>query len=171
MRRAALTIGACVLALFATFAFAPVASAHSALVGSDPADGASVAVGPPTVTLTFNEPLQESFPALTVVGPDRNYWQEGEPTVTGRTISTSLRELGPAGEYLINYRVTSADGHPVEGQLRFTLTAAGQGTPGASVDSDTSSSSSGIPVWPFIVGGVVLFGAGLAFALRPQRKK
>lgn len=170
MRRAALTLAACVLAAVATLAFASVASAHSALVGSDPADGSSVAVGPPTVTLSFNEPLQESFQALTVVGPDRNYWQQGDPTITGSTISTSLRELGPVGEYLINYRVTSADGHPIEGQLRFTLTTAGQGTPGASVDSDTSSSS-GFPVWPFIVGGVVLFAAGLAFALRPRRKK
>lgn len=171
MRRAALTIGACLVALLVTFALAPTASAHSALVGSDPADGASVNTGPPTVTLTFNEPLQESFPALTVVGPDQNYWQQGEPTITGRNISTPLRELGPAGEYLVNYRVTSADGHPVEGQLKFTLTTAGKGTPGASAASDDSSSSSGIPVWPFIVGGVLLFVVGLAFALRPQRKK
>jgi methionine-rich copper-binding protein CopC len=170
VRRVALTIGAFTLALLATLAFTPMASAHSALVGSDPANGASVSAGPPTVTLTFNEPLQESFPALTVVGPDRNYWQDGEPTVTGRTVSTQLRELGPAGEYLINYRVTSADGHPVEGQLSFTLTTAGQGTPGASVDDDESSSS-GIPVWPFLVAAVVLFVGGLAVAFRLQRRK
>ena len=81
-----------------------------------------------------------------------------------------MRELGPTGTYLINYRITSADGHPVEGQLDFELTVAGSGTPGPAVDADDSSSS-GIPVWPFIVGGVVVFGAGLAFALRPQRKK
>ncbi|PXW30528.1 UNVERIFIED_CONTAM: hypothetical protein DES50_1074 [Williamsia faeni] len=170
MRRIALALSALLLAVLAGFATAPVASAHATLVSSDPADGASLAVGPATVTLTFNEPMQESFPALTVVGPDGHYWQSGAPTVTGRTMSAPVSELGPVGEYAINYRVTSADGHPVEGRLTFTLTAAGQGTPGAAVD-DNDSSSSGVPVWPFIVGAVVLFVGGLAFALRPLRKK
>jgi copper resistance protein C len=170
VRRVALVLSALILAALAGFATAPIASAHATLVGSDPADGSSLAVGPERVTLTFNEPMQEGFPALTVVGPDRHYWQSGEPTVTGRTVSAPVSELGPAGEYVVNYRVTSADGHPVEGRLTFTLTAEGQGTPGASVDED-GSSDSGIPVWPFIVAAVVLFAGGLAFALRPQRKK
>lgn len=170
MRRAGLLLGALILTVLAGFATAPVASAHAALVSSDPADGSSLAVGPPRVTLTFNEPMQESFPSLTVVGPDGHYWQSGDATVTGRTMSAPVSELGPAGVYTINYRVTSADGHPVEGRLTFTLTTEGQGTPGAAVD-EGGSSSSGVPVWPFIVGAVVLFAGGLAFALRPQRKK
>jgi methionine-rich copper-binding protein CopC len=171
MRRLALVIGALLVSVCAAVAWAPVASAHSSLVSSDPSNGASLATGPATVTLTFNEPIQESYATLKVIGPDKHYWEDGEPTVTGRSVSVPVRELGPAGEYLINYRITSADGHPVEGQLTFELTTAGSGTPGAAVDAGSSSSSSGIPVWPFIVGGVVVFAGGLAFALRPQRKK
>lgn len=169
MRRVVLTLGAVVFAVLAGIAGTPIASAHAALISSDPADGASLTVGPSKVTLTFNEPMQESFPSLTVVGPDEHYWQSGEATVTGRTMSAPVSELGPTGVYTINYRVTSADGHPVEGRLTFTLTTEGQGTPGEAVDD--GDSSSGVPVWPFIVGAVVLFAGGLAFALRPQRKK
>jgi methionine-rich copper-binding protein CopC len=170
VRRVALVIGALLMTLGAALAWAPVASAHSSLVGSDPADGASLPTGPATVKLTFNEPIQESYATLKVVGPDEHYWQDGQPTVTGRSVSVPVRTLGPAGTYLINYRITSADGHPVEGQVGFELTAAGSGTPGPAIDAG-GSSSSGIPVWPFIVGGVIVFGGGLAFALRPHRKK
>lgn len=170
MRRLTFSIVALMMTVLTAVVWAPTASAHSALIGSDPADGAPLAAGPAAVTLTFNEPVQKNYAVLKVVGPDEHYWQDGEPTVTGRTVTVPVRELGPAGTYLINYRITSADGHPVEGQLDFELTVAGSGTPGPAVDADASSSS-GIPVWPFIVGGVVVFGAGLAFALRPQRRK
>jgi hypothetical protein len=36
---------------------------------------------------------------------------------------------------------------------------------------DDESSSSGIPVWPFLVAAVVLFVGGLAVAFRLQRRK
>ena len=77
--------------------------------------------------LTFNEPMQEQFAVLTVVGPDGNFWQDGKATVDGPRLSVVLRPLGPVGTYTVNYRITSADGHPVEGQRRFTLTVAGTG--------------------------------------------
>jgi copper resistance protein C len=155
-------------------------SAHSAPVSSNPADGASVEAGPERVSITFNEPLQTSFPALTVVGPDGNLWSKGTPSVDSATVSVPVGELGPAGLYKIGYRVTSADGHPVRGELTFTLTKAGTGTPGPKAstqnnNSDGGDGSNGIPLWVFIVGAVVLFGGGLAFALfggksrKPQR--
>ncbi|WP_433197228.1 copper resistance CopC family protein [Nocardia sp. CA-107356] len=155
------------------------AAAHSSPVSSVPADGASIDTGPERVSITFNEPLQTSFPALTVVGPDGNLWSKGDPTVDGPTVSVAVGELGPTGVYKIGYRVTSADGHPVKGELTFTLTKAGNGTPGPSASSRNSSGdkadSEGIPLWIFIVGAVILFGGGLAFALfggrgrKPQR--
>jgi methionine-rich copper-binding protein CopC len=155
------------------------AAAHSTPVSSVPADGASIETGPERASITFNEALQTSFPALTVVGPDGNLWSRGSPTVDGPTVSVAVGDLGPTGVYKIGYRVTSADGHPVKGELTFTLTKAGNGTPGPKASSQNSSGddtdSSGIPLWVFIVGAVVLFGGGLAFALfggrsrKPQR--
>jgi copper resistance protein C len=147
-----------------------VAGAHSAVVGVDPETGSSIAAGPEQVTVTFNEPLQTSFAALTVVGPDGNLWSKGDPTVSGPTISVPVGELGPVGEYTIAYRVTSADGHPVSGTSTFTLTEEGSGTPGAAAGSSSESSddSGSVPLWPFVVAGVVVFGGGLAFALRKR---
>ncbi|MGA6203647.1 copper resistance CopC family protein [Nocardia testacea] len=148
-------------------ALAGPAAAHSAVVGSDPADGATVEVGPQRATITFNEPLQPDFPAMTVVGPDGNLWSKGEPVVDGRNLSVEVGELGPAGEYRMAFRVTSADGHVVNGERAFTLSKAGNGTPGpaANARGADGGSGGGIPVWVYIVGAVVLFGGGLAFAL------
>ena len=69
------------------------------------------------------------FAAMTVVGPDANLWSIGDPRVQGAVISIGVRPLGPAGTYTVNYRVTSADGHPVSGSWSFQLTTAGRGTP------------------------------------------
>lgn len=153
---------------------AQAASAHSALVGSDPADGASTATGPATVALTFNEAVQPGFTTVTVVGPGGNQWQAGPPTEDGSVVTVPVRPLGPAGEYTVGYRVLSADSHPVQGAVRFTLTEAGPGTVAAPAPSGTDESppapaqttdEGGMPVWPWIVGTVVLLAAGVAVAL------
>lgn len=171
------TLGAVVIALLtaglAVLGAGP-AAAHSILVSVDPADGAQLSTGPARVTFTFNENLQPSFPSVTVVGPDGNLWSEGQPVVDGPRVSIAVRELGPAGKYTMAYRVTSADGHPVSGTRSFTLTTAGHGTPGPKASAGSSSGggggSGGVPVWVFIVGAVVLFGGGLAFALLGGKK-
>ncbi|MFC7448288.1 copper resistance CopC family protein [Rhodococcus daqingensis] len=148
---------------------AGVAGAHATATGSTPADGSSVAAGPDQAVITFNEPMQSSFATLTVVGPDGNLWSKGAPTVQGTTVSVPLGELGPTGVYTIAYRVTSADGHPVSGTRTFTLTEEGSGTPGPKPGGNSAAEdgdSDGLPMWPFIVAGVLVFGGGLAFALR-----
>ncbi|GED96882.1 copper resistance CopC family protein [Gordonia crocea] len=148
---------AVVVALAAPVLGAGAASAHSRVVSSVPADGAAVAVAPKTVEITFNEPLQGEYATASVVGPDQHFWHSGEPTVTGRVLRVPLRPLGPVGVYKVNFRVTSADGHPVTAQRTFRLTVAGTGTPGETV----GESSGGSPVWPFLlIAVVILFAAG-----------
>ncbi|MFR9753393.1 copper resistance protein CopC [Nocardia sp. 004] len=174
MRRLLTTIAAGLLLLGAGIATAGVASAHSAAVGSVPEDNATLETGPARVSITFNEELQPNFPALTVVGPDKNLWSKGEPVVEGKTVSVTVGELGPVGEYTIAYRVTSADGHPVSGKLHFTLNTPGNGTPGPRLDAkgdESSNSSDGVALWVFVGGAIVLFGGGLAFALFGGRSR
>lgn len=163
----------------ALFLGAGPASAHAQLEGSDPPDGASLAAGPSRVSIHFSDSMQQGFNSLTVIGPDHLAYQEGDVTAAADSVSVAVKPLGPAGRYEIGYRVVSDDGHPVSGSVSFTLTTAGTGTgvpvtgapatsddPAAAADSD---SGSGAPIWPWIVGAVILVGAGVGVALRLGR--
>lgn len=153
------TLLAVFVAALLTVTAAP-AAAHSVLMGSAPADGAELAEGPERVTLTFNEPLQEAYAVLVVVGPEGGTWQEGEPVIDGPDISVAVRELGEAGTYRVNFRVTSADGHPVQGQTTFELTEAGTGTPvfddAQAAEVADVDEGGGFPVWAIVL--IVAFG-------------
>jgi copper resistance protein C len=161
---------ATVFAAFAIIALAgaPTASAHAVRIATDPAVDAVLTTGPTQVSATFNEPLQTTFAAMTVVGPDGNLWSTGQPHLQGAIISLDVLPLGPVGTYTVNYRVTSADGHVVSGSWPFHLSAAGTGRPGPSA-SASSTASQGIPIWPFfLAAAVVLLGGGAWWA--PRRR-
>lgn len=162
------------------------AFAHARLESSDPADGASMDTGPQRVTLIFSDTMSAEFTALTVIGPDQGAYQTGPVTADGDTVSTAVLPLGPAGRYEIGYRVVSEDGHPVTGSLSFTLTAPGPGgaapaatsagatpaeeaVPVAEPTAPAGSDPGGAPVWPWIVGAVVLVGGGVVVAMRLGR--
>ena len=134
-------------------------------MAADPADKAAVNTGPARVSATFNEDLQTTFAAMTVVGPDANLWSVGAPQVHGTVVSVGVRPLGPAGDYTVNYRVTSADGHVVSGSWSFRLTTAGTGTPGPAAQP-ADNSPDDVPAWPFVLGAVVLVGGGALWATR-----
>jgi methionine-rich copper-binding protein CopC len=165
MRR--FTGAAFVVALLAVLALvgAGTASAHAIRIATDPAPDAALGQGPARVSATFNEHLQTTFAAMTVVGPDGNLWSTGPTDVQGAVASVALRPLGPTGTYTVNYRVTSADGHVVSGSWSFRLTVAGTGTPGPPVAA-SESANDGIPVWPFAVVAVAIVGAGAWWAVR-----
>ena len=145
---------------------AGVASAHAARIATDPAENAVLTQGPQRVSATFNEELQAEFAAMTVVGPDGNLWSTGDPQVQGAVIGVGVQPLGPAGTYTVNYRVTSADGHPVSGSWSFRLTVAATGTPGPAAAKPAKTSGGGIPVWPFLVAGALIAGGGIWWATR-----
>lgn len=165
MTRRVLASALLVIAMALTWA--PAASAHAVRTASDPPDGATLTAGPARVTATFNEQLQAAFAAMTVVGPDGNLWSSGPPEVQGAMVGVGLRPLGPAGRYTVNYRVTSADGHVVSGAWSFTVSAAGNGTPGPSAASGPGDT--GLPVWPFLAGAVLLIAGAGVWALRRRR--
>jgi copper resistance protein C len=169
------------------------ALAHTSLKSSNPAKGASLPSAPPQITLTFSEPVQVEAGAITVAGPDGTQWTVGPADVTGAVVTAPVTPAGPAGQYTINYRVISADGDPVRGTVPFALTVAvpvatsttpppttssraaitldatatalpvtPQPTPAAQQSND----SGGIPVWIWIVGALVVVGAGIFVAMR-----
>lgn len=166
-RRAHFCVVALLLAAiaFATTLTAGAASAHAARVSADPADHAAVSTGPGQVSATFNEDLQTTFAAMTVVGPDGNLWSADEPRVHGTVVSVGVRPLGPVGDYTVNYRVTSADGHVVAGSWSFRLTAQGTGTPGPAAQAARDSPDD-LPIWPFVLGTVILVGGAALWSMR-----
>lgn len=154
--------------------------AHTRLIGSSPAEGASLPVAPQQLQLTFNEPVQARFSTITVTGPDSAQWTLGQLAVHSTVVTAPVRQAGPVGPYTIDYRVLSADGHPVGGTVRFALTgpvsatatAPRQTLPSAmSIPAPhaTAADHGGSPVWLWIIGVVVLLGIGLIIALRLGR--
>lgn len=146
---------------------APAASAHATRISTDPVPDAALAAGPQRVSATFNEQLQTTFAAMTVVGPDGNLWSAGEPAVQGAVVGIALRALGPAGTYTVNYRVTSADGHVVSGSWSFRLTVPGTGTSGPPAAGPDGGGA--LPVWPFVAVAVALVAGGAWWAARRRR--
>jgi copper resistance protein C len=189
MRRSALragflrTVAVGLLAGLALLLGSTPALAHTKLLSSDPADGASLDSAPQHVSLTFNETMTPGFSTITVVGPDGAHYETGQVGAEGGTVSIALLPLSPAGRYEIGYRVVSADGHPVTGSVAFTLTTPGPGattpTPEPSAApvatavpppaAAPAESDGGMPVWPWILGAVVLVGGGAVAALRLGR--
>ncbi|WP_030918668.1 copper resistance CopC family protein [Streptosporangium amethystogenes] len=113
------------LACAALLCAVPPAQAHNVLIDSDPKDGAELATGPETITLTFDQPVRQGFAQISVTGPDGTRWEDGKTAVDRTKASVRVKALGPAGEYVVGYRILSADGHPVSSKITFTLTAPG----------------------------------------------
>jgi copper resistance protein C len=173
--------GLSVLALagLGLFAMASPAFAHNSLTSSNPANEAVLDAGPGEVVLTFDQPVQEGegLNSIAVTGPDGKQWQGGAAKVDSNVVTAPVRELGPSGRYTIGYRIVSADGHPVSGELTFELTTAGGGSPAVEgdagwidnnpdADAESGGDDGGMPIWVWLVGAVVLLGAGLFVALR-----
>jgi hypothetical protein len=144
---------------------AGTASAHAIRISTDPVQDAALTHGPDRVSATFNEKLQTSFAAMTLVGPDANLWSTGAADVQGAIASVALLPLGPVGTYTVNYRVTSADGHVVSGSWSFRLTQAGTGKPGPPVAAPRPDDG-GVPIWPFVAAAAVIVAAGAWWAVR-----
>ncbi|MBW0119024.1 copper resistance CopC family protein, partial [Pseudonocardia abyssalis] len=117
MTRTLRTVALTLLCGFALLLGTGVASAHTRLIGSDPADGTTLDAGPARVSLEFNETMQADFSTITVVGPDGTQFQTGEVTADGGAVGIGVSPLGAAGVYEIGYRVISEDGHPVTGSV------------------------------------------------------
>ncbi|GIH76530.1 copper resistance protein C [Planobispora longispora] len=165
------------------------AQAHNVLIGSDPEDGAEIATAPEKITLTFDQPVRQGFAKITVTGPDGTRWEDGATAVAGEKATVRVRPLGPAGEYVVGYRILSSDGHPVADTLKFTLTAPGPGTasrpatdapptaappstPDLSAQAAEAAQNGGAGmavVW--IAGSLVVLGGATVVALRRTRER
>ena len=123
------------------------ASAHAALTSSDPADGVTVATDLDRVTLNFNEaPLAGLEAGLRIEVRDDGGTDEssGAVTVEGTSMSKAV-SLSP-GPHTVVWRYVSPDGHPIEGQLAFTVEpAASQSVPPPTTSPTAATTASADP--------------------------
>ncbi|MFI1656542.1 copper resistance CopC/CopD family protein [Streptomyces sp. NPDC020472] len=103
------------------------ASAHAALTGSDPKDGAVVATAPEEVNLTFSEQVAMSADSIRVLDPAGRRADTGEirDLCSGSVVryGVGLRAGLPDGTYTVAWQAVSADSHPVAGAFTFSVGA------------------------------------------------
>ncbi|KAA9379571.1 copper resistance protein CopC [Microbispora cellulosiformans] len=125
---------------------APVlpAQAHTSLKSSDPQKNAKVTTLT-KVTLEFAESVR--FPVVVVRGEDGKRYEKGAPAVNGPKVTEAVADQVPPGRYTIAWRVVSPDGHPLEGEIPFTVAgdqALGSATSVAE-PQDTASAPAALP--------------------------
>jgi methionine-rich copper-binding protein CopC len=98
------------------------ASAHAALVGTDPEDGSTLATAPSAITFTFNENVSRRA-QVAVAAPDGTQVDVGRIRAVDRTVTATVPDVDQRGTYSASYRVISADGHPVTGTVTYDVTA------------------------------------------------
>ncbi|MBO3745677.1 copper resistance protein CopC [Streptosporangiaceae bacterium NEAU-GS5] len=173
------------LAILAAFVFAAPAHAHTSLKSSDPKTGAEV-TGLAKVTLIYEESVR--FPVVVVNGPGGKRYDAGKPQVDGPRVTQAVAAGLPVGNYAVAWRVVAQDGHPVEGEIPFTVlgtassnSASPKTAPSNSASSNGSTTSKnstlsqvknsadGVPGWVWIVVfGLAGIGIGMAFSLRKK---
>lgn len=171
-------LAATAAALLGALAVAAPAQAHNQFVGSTPEAGTTVTDARSTISLAFTEAVNERFTELAVTGPDGQPLEIGEPSADVGTLTAEVA-FTDSGEHTIGYRVVSDDGHPVEGEIGFTVdlpagaTASGESaaSDSPSTEQEASASEVGAAGWvptALVIGAIVAIGA-LALTL-PRRR-
>jgi methionine-rich copper-binding protein CopC len=194
MKRSPFAALTALLAALVLLGTAGPALAHDALKSSDPAKGATVE-SIDKVRLEFTSPVR--IPVVIVRGPGGTAYQSGDPHAGGKVVTQELKGTLPNGKYTIAYRVVSSDGHPIEGEIPFTVKGAPSPSPSTSEESQApvtqapasqaasqapasqapadravaaeSATSASFPVWLLIVVGV-LVGIGIGFLFSARKK-
>lgn len=164
------------LALLATcallFGGVTAAAAHTALSSAEPAVESTIKEWPGSITLTFNEALQEisgqKTNGVTVNNSIAEELTDGEISVSGSQITVPVKENKSPGLVLVSYRVVSADGHPVEGEYAFTFAPNGEVTQSTATTSLIKKSTGNTLIYG---ASTVLIVASALFGLWAYRRK
>ena len=150
-RRLRLLTTAALAGLIATLGVAPApASAHAALKSVSPKDGAKVGPLPERVTFTFNEDIQGEFTNVKVTAGGEQV-KVAEPQTDGEKVIQELPETMDPGTVTVAFRVVSADGHPITGDMSFTFSEGAPTPPPPSKSASPSEAPSEAPSAPAAV--------------------
>lgn len=108
------------IALTAALALMPAgALAHGSKTATTPADGASLVSAPGTIELTFDSPVRVTLVELTNAAGESHdvSYTRGQPVTDFTATPADL----PPGDYTVEWRGLSDDGHPTAGSFSFTI--------------------------------------------------
>ena len=145
-----------------------VAFAHASLDASTPSANSVLETGPPQIVLDFDEAIEADLTSIALFDGDGRAVDVGKP-VAGAD-STVVRSDVPAladGIYAVVWRVTSADGHVVDGAFSFQVGTATTGSGQALIDQVRAGVRAdpavrwayGVARYLSLVGAIVLIGA------------
>jgi copper resistance protein C len=161
------------VAVVAMLALATPAWAHSRLEHTSPTDGATVPRPMSSITLTFNERVHGDFTTVVVNGPGGVSYSRGHVRVVDDNVFQDVYPLR-SGAYTVSWRAISADGHPVDGQFRFTVALpAGEepaSGPPTAVAAVRTSSGTDLWVWIVVAAAVVAMAAVLVVVGRHRAR-
>jgi methionine-rich copper-binding protein CopC len=157
------------LVLLASLIQNPIAQAHTKLVSGSPSAGTVVDLWPTKVNLEFDEQLQdiggEKANFVVVNNAVGDQVSEADEVIEGNTISVTLSPNEIKGPVLVFYHVVSTDGHPVEGEYKFTF---GEVEVTAEGVADTEDSK--FPIGIYLASGLFIT-TGLFFAIYSYRRR
>lgn len=100
------------------------AAAHARLIQATPKVGATVAVAPKALKLTYSESIVAAESGVTVAGPG------GRAVVTGalavdpknkRLVTVPFANTPTPGDYKVSWHMKTEDGHKTDGDFAFTI--------------------------------------------------
>jgi methionine-rich copper-binding protein CopC len=99
------------------------AFAHAFLDRASPAVGSEITGSPPSLSLTYTEPVEPAFSSIQVTDGTGARVDQGAPVSRdgGHVLAVGLKPLSP-GIYAVEWHVTSVDTHKTEGHFNFTVT-------------------------------------------------
>lgn len=167
-RRWSRPLAVLLLALGAVLSQAGPAAAHAELTSATPTDGARLATSPAAVRLTFDEAVEVVQGGVRVLDESGSSMPTGaarHPTGHPEQVESPLTQPLSPGTFVVEWRVLSDDGHPVEGSLAFTVggvTRALPGAPGIRASARDMTASMLVARFVVLTGLTALVG-GLGF--------
>lgn len=143
--------------------------AHTKLISSSPAVASEIDSWPNQIVLEFDDDLinLDTEKSNFVVANNALGDQISEPdeAISGNSISVTLSPNKIKGPVLVYYRVISTDGHPVEGEYKFTY-----GVGEVTAEGVTDSEAKKYPITIYLASALFIV-SGLFFSIYSYRRQ
>jgi len=162
-------ISAVFLGLLTLLLIIQPAYAHTKLVSAAPSAGSTLEIWPTQIILEFDEELQNLGPEkanfLIVNNAVGDQVSETDENIDGNKLTVTLAPNEVKGPVLVFYHVVSTDGHPVEGEYKFTY-----GVDEVTAEGVTDTAEKKFPMTIYLASAVFII-SGLFFSIYSYRRR